>query len=202
MNDEKLNNLLPKEKANLTRKFHALVASWNKETAFLSSVTEMAIHPAYQQIIGMGKDAIPLILKELEKNPNHWFWALKAIAGEDPVNPEDRGKIAKMAEAWLKWGKENGYKMTKTDLVGAVAARAGLSKKAVEEVLREAFSEIKKGLKRERELAYPDFGHFTVGKKKARIARNPKNGATRPGPKRKPAIGKKSAERNGASRAD
>jgi hypothetical protein len=70
----------------------------------------MAMHPAYQQIIGMGEDVIPLILWELEKTPNHWFWALRAISDEDPVKPEERGNIHKMAQSWLKWGKEHGYR--------------------------------------------------------------------------------------------
>jgi len=101
---------ISRKNTNLIQKFYSLASTWIEETSFLSSAKEMAMHPAYQQIIGMGKDVIPLILWQLEKNPNHWFWALKAITGEDPVKPEDRGKVGKMAEAWLKWGKEHGYK--------------------------------------------------------------------------------------------
>jgi hypothetical protein len=67
------------------------------------------MHPAYQQIIGIGPDAIPLILQELERKPGHWFWALKSITGEDPVLPEHRGQIAKMTESWLSWGYEKGH---------------------------------------------------------------------------------------------
>lgn len=92
----------------LTR-FLALKAQWEAETSILSSVTEIAMHPAYQQIIGMGPTAIPLILAELKKKPDHWFWALKSIIGEDPVSPEQRGRIKDMVEAWLQWGREQGY---------------------------------------------------------------------------------------------
>lgn len=89
-------------------KFLRLKAKWEAETAMLSSVTEKAMHPAYQQIIGMGPIAIPLILSEMKKKPGHWFWALKSITGEDPVLPEQRGRIKEMTEAWLRWGKEQG----------------------------------------------------------------------------------------------
>lgn len=86
--------------------FQALVEAWRQEVQFLSSVTEMSLHPAYQRIIGMGASVLPLLLRELENRPDHWFWALTAITGVDPVQPEDRGRIEKMSEAWLKWGKE------------------------------------------------------------------------------------------------
>lgn len=95
--------------ANPALRFNTLKAEWESETAHLSSVTEISIHPAYQQIIGMGAIALPYILDELRRKPGHWFWALKAITGEDPVSPSERGKIKQMAEAWLKWGRGQGY---------------------------------------------------------------------------------------------
>jgi hypothetical protein len=70
----------------------------------------MAMNQSYQQIIGMGNDAVSLILKELEAGPDHWFWALVSITGANPVPHEDRGKVKKMAEAWVKWGREHGYR--------------------------------------------------------------------------------------------
>ena len=89
-------------------KFQALAEACRREVQFLSSVTEMVLHPAYQRIIGMGAAVVPHLLRELERRSDHWFWALTAITGADPVKPEDRGKLRKMAEAWLTWGKEQG----------------------------------------------------------------------------------------------
>jgi len=89
-------------------RFHSLKTQWEAETAILSSITEIVTHPAYQQIIGMGRVATPLILAEMKKKPGHWFWALKSITGEDPVLPEQKGKIKEMTEAWLRWGREQG----------------------------------------------------------------------------------------------
>ena len=54
----------------------------------------MAMHPAYQQIVGMGRSAVPFILKELANGPGHWFWALRAISGEDPVSSQGQGRRA------------------------------------------------------------------------------------------------------------
>lgn len=88
-------------------RFLQLKVTWEKETAHLSSLISM--HPAYQQIIGMGPTAIPFILRELKNKPGHWFWALKSITGEDPVLPEHRGKIKQMTDDWLKWAKEQEY---------------------------------------------------------------------------------------------
>lgn len=90
-------------------RFNRLVQQWREETAFSSSLLEMATHPAYQQIVGMGRVAIPFILRELSRQTDHWFWALKAITAEDPVSSEARGDLAKMAQAWLVWGARNGY---------------------------------------------------------------------------------------------
>ena len=45
------------------------------------------MHPAYQQIIGMGADAVPFILLEMEEHGGYWFWALSAITGQNPTRP-------------------------------------------------------------------------------------------------------------------
>ena len=93
-------------------RFQSLVEQWRRERGAMSSITEMAMLPPYQSIIGMGEDAIPLILAQLKSEgdePDQWFWALRAITGADPVSLEDQGNFAKMAQAWLKWAEEEGY---------------------------------------------------------------------------------------------
>lgn len=84
--------------------FKELADQWRKDTRFLSAVDEIAMHPAYQRIIGMGQKAVPLILRELQQRLDHWFWALESITGESPVPPEDAGKMQRMREKWLEWG--------------------------------------------------------------------------------------------------
>jgi hypothetical protein len=36
--------------------------------------------------------------------------ALHAITGANPVPPASRGNLQEMADAWLAWGLEKGYK--------------------------------------------------------------------------------------------
>jgi hypothetical protein len=87
--------------------FERLAAEWKQETAHLSSPGMIATNRAYQEVIGMGKDAIPFILRDLEKSPAQWFWALGSITRESPVRPEDRGDVDAMTVAWLDWGRRN-----------------------------------------------------------------------------------------------
>lgn len=93
---------------DVTDRFRQLAAEWRAAVAPLSSSTKIIQHPAYQEIIRLGRAAVPLILQELEKKPDHWFAALRAITGEDPVAPEDRGRMDRMAAAWVRWGREHG----------------------------------------------------------------------------------------------
>ena len=87
--------------------FQTLTQQWRNETAHLSLVLKKAMHPAYQRIIGFGPRAIPLILREMQGKPGHWFWALQSITGEDPVQPN--ATVAEAVQAWLQWGKEHQY---------------------------------------------------------------------------------------------
>lgn len=93
----------------LAERFAALANDWRRETAVQSSVENIVMHPAYQQIIGMGPGALPLIMQELRKSPEHWFWALWAISGENPVPPEHTGKVELMAKDWLEFGRARGW---------------------------------------------------------------------------------------------
>jgi len=105
-----LKNLALKElsPANTKEKFERLTKRWKSETEVLSTIQEKAMHPAYQQIIGMGKEAIPLILNQMAREPDHWFWALKSITNEDPVPEEAKGDVIQMTKFWLEWGQSNG----------------------------------------------------------------------------------------------
>jgi hypothetical protein len=96
------------DSAALANQFRALAERWKAETALLSSTTVMAAHPAYQAIIALGPPVVPLLLQDLQREPAHWFEALKAITGEDPVSPADWGRISAMAASWLAWGRARG----------------------------------------------------------------------------------------------
>lgn len=97
---------LPRKSDDLERTFRRLVDSWREETRFLSSVQAMSTSRWYQMIIGLGEPALPLLLHELEKAPDHWFWALRSIAREDPVDSYE--KFSDAVAAWLEWGRKKG----------------------------------------------------------------------------------------------
>jgi hypothetical protein len=97
------------EEDELEEVFRKLVAEWRTAVAPLSSTTRRVQHPAYQRIIALGPRVVPLVLRELKERPNHWFAALQALTGADPVPISDRGKISQMTEAWVRWGEEHGY---------------------------------------------------------------------------------------------
>jgi hypothetical protein len=98
----------------LEQTFRSLVQGWKEERGPSSSTTELAMCPSYQRIIGLGPAVVPLLLRELEREPDHWFWALKAITGADPIPPESRGKVREMARLWIEWGRHQGYQWPKT----------------------------------------------------------------------------------------
>ena len=90
-------------------KFYTLAAEWQNEVEGMSSTVQMSQHPAYQEIINMGSQVVPLLLSELKKNPIYWLAALNEITGENPIKPEQRGRVKQMASAWIEWGKDRGY---------------------------------------------------------------------------------------------
>jgi hypothetical protein len=98
------------ETAEIETTFQELAEQWRRETGMLNLISKISMHPAYQRIIGMGQPVVPLIMRELECEPDHWFWALSAITGANPVKPEQRGRLKQMAQAWIEWGRANGYR--------------------------------------------------------------------------------------------
>lgn len=94
----------------IEQRFRRLEAKWKADTGHLSSVTAVTSHPAFREIVGMGDAVVPLMLHDLAETPQLWIWALPEITGADPVPPGDRGKVSKMSEAWVRWGREHGYR--------------------------------------------------------------------------------------------
>jgi len=95
------------QEGNLEEQFKALAEEWYRETRMLSSTPQMVLHPAYQKIIGMGKEALPLIFKELKRTRGHWLWALAMITRQDHAKPGQTFRQA--VDSWLAWGEKMGY---------------------------------------------------------------------------------------------
>lgn len=90
--------------------FNDLVSQWRAERSKVDSGTGIFVHQAYQKIIGLGIQVVPFILQELERELDHWFWALAAITREDPVPSPLKGNMLVMREYWLSWGRRQGYR--------------------------------------------------------------------------------------------
>ena len=89
-------------------RFRRLAAEWKQQSRYLSNTAQMAMLWPYQRIIGMGWPAVPLILEELGREPDQWFWALEAITEENPVPPDAAGHVHRSADAWGRWGRDRG----------------------------------------------------------------------------------------------
>ena len=97
-----------KPSQEISQLFNSLADEWWANTAHLSLVSQKVIDRRYQRIISLGRKVVPLILERLARQPADWFWALRAITGDDPVKPQDAGHFQAMQEAWLNWGRERG----------------------------------------------------------------------------------------------
>lgn len=92
------------DRQGISLKFQRLVREWRIQRGPASSHTEIVLCPAYQNIIAMGDDVVPLIMQQLGRGIiDHWFWALEVLTGAQPVEPEDAGNYARMTQAWLTW---------------------------------------------------------------------------------------------------
>ena len=89
--------------------FERLADEWEENRPRGADIEQITNHPAYQGIIALGEPAVPWILRRLAEKPDHWFVALNAITGARPVPPESRGRVKEMTQAWLNWGREQGY---------------------------------------------------------------------------------------------
>lgn len=94
---------------NPRQRFFALAQEWHAATDHLSSPSQIAMHPAYQRIIGMGVSAIPFIFEDLSQRGGQWYWALRAITGASPVPSDASRRSRDVKKAWLRWAIDNGY---------------------------------------------------------------------------------------------
>jgi hypothetical protein len=92
---------------DLRARFEQLAKQWEDDTLLVSSTNELVMHPAYQSIIGLGLQAVPLILEHMRRTSAPWFWALHHITGADPA--PHNSTVPDAVSAWLLWGNNNGY---------------------------------------------------------------------------------------------
>ncbi len=97
--------------------FNILADKWEEDTALFSLMDQIAQHPAYQLILGMGEKGIPLIMRRIEQQGGLWYHALETITGiPSPAGTTQKNAdgwyavdVKKVNASWLKWGREQGY---------------------------------------------------------------------------------------------
>ena len=94
---------------NIAARFEQLSSEIEEDCMMVSSPSQISLHPSYQEIIGMGSQVIPLLIKRLDKTPNFWFKALEAISSHNPIPKQDRGYVIKEISHWKNWARENNY---------------------------------------------------------------------------------------------
>jgi len=95
----------PLSAESLEEKFLRLADAWHGAVAHHSSSSIRYGHPLYCEIIAMGPDVVPLLLRDLEVNRRYWFAALAKITTADPVPESAAGNFEQKRRAWLQWGR-------------------------------------------------------------------------------------------------
>lgn len=97
--------------------------------------------------------------------------------GDRNPRPEDWPKRVS-AVAWVRPRTGKGAPMTKADLVDRVTAATGLTKRDVAIVVDRFIDAVGDALAAGNHIEIRGFGSFKVKSRRARIARNPRTGAT------------------------
>lgn len=91
-----------RRQVSLRERFNTLADNWIAATRLSSSASDTCMHPAYQQIIGLGPDVLPFILEDVESGELHWGWALQALTGHDVA--AGARTLPEARDAWIRWG--------------------------------------------------------------------------------------------------
>lgn len=90
-------------------KLERLESKWSEEVINLSSPSDICENPYFKQIVAIGFDALPYIMKNMHRDPLSWSLVLHAITGVNPVPREDRGVARHTLTAWREYFRASGY---------------------------------------------------------------------------------------------
>ena len=80
---------------------------WLDETKYNSNISSSMQHPLYSKILSLGDIIVPFLIMDLRENKTHWFYALTALTGENPILKEHSGQVDNMIADWVKWAEVN-----------------------------------------------------------------------------------------------
>lgn len=86
--------------------FHDYLNKWKKETEF-SSLNNLDNH-YFKEIVGMGREAVPYILKEIERQPSQLVHALDMIF-PGVVKYKGFVSLEKACATWISILRQTGY---------------------------------------------------------------------------------------------
>jgi hypothetical protein len=109
-NDDKaflrLAKVVADDRPTTEHRFLQLASELSSETRNISSLTAIALHPKYRQIVDIGWDVVPHLIYDLQKNKRYWLPALAEITKLRPYDSADEGNSKIMIDAWVNWGKK------------------------------------------------------------------------------------------------
>lgn len=95
------------ERSRVRQAFEEYSRNLKEQTRFSSRLADMFENPFHQKIIDLGKAVVPILIRELETDPDHWFYALYCITGENPIPDGHAGDLKAMTSDWLEWWQRN-----------------------------------------------------------------------------------------------
>jgi hypothetical protein len=91
------------------KNFRRLAARAMQHLGPSSDLSKLFSCQEYVQIIGLGPDVVPILLRDMETTGRPWFSALSAITRVDLSSQAEPGDLRALVTAWLAWGRENRY---------------------------------------------------------------------------------------------
>lgn len=103
----------------IAEQYRALRDELNYNTGHFSSTSRVKRDPAYQKIVDLGKDVIPIILAEFDRYlqtdehndfPGHWAMSvIHELTGAVLDGEPTPGVVLEWIRAYVRWGEENGH---------------------------------------------------------------------------------------------
>ena len=86
--------------------FNKHLNKWQTHSRFFSSPNQIIQDEDFQEIIKLGRPAIPLITQEIQKHPTYLVWALNIILGFK-ISDNPQITIPEACKLWIKYLNAN-----------------------------------------------------------------------------------------------
>lgn len=85
---------------SLKIRFETALQGWKKRTMFLSSAKKIVMDNGFQEILQMGENAVPFIIKEIQDSPSALVWALNIIY-QKKISDDPQLTITEACKLWV-----------------------------------------------------------------------------------------------------